>query len=146
MVASIGDTSQQANNSLSVAQSARTEAERLAEEVGLLVKAAEQIGEVVELITDIAEQTNLFALNATIEAVRTGDAGKWFAVVAAEVKSLAEQSSKATAGITEHVNAIRDASTSSAKAISEISSTISQLSDFSSGIASAITQQESTTQ
>ena len=76
MVASIGEISQQANNSLSVAQSARTEAERSAEEVGLLVKAAEQIGEVVELITDIAEQTNLLTLNAKIEAVRTGDAGK----------------------------------------------------------------------
>lgn len=76
MVASIGEISQQANNSLSMAQSARTEAERSAEEVGLLVKAAEQIGEVAELITDIAEQTNLLTLNATIEAVRTGDAGK----------------------------------------------------------------------
>ena len=76
MVASIGETFQQTNNSLSVAQSTRTETERSAEEVGLLVNAVEQIGEVVELIPDIAEQTNLLTLNATIEAVRTGDAGK----------------------------------------------------------------------
>lgn len=110
------------------------------------MKAAEQIGEVVIFITDIAEQNNLLALNATIEAARAGDAGKGSAVVAAKVKSPAEQTSKATVGITKHVNAIRDASTSSAEVISEISSTISQVSDFSSGIASAITQPENTTQ
>ena len=109
------------------------------------MKAAEQIGEVVLFITDIAEQTNLLAINATIEAACAGDGGKGSAVVAAEVKSPAEQTSKATVGITKRVNAIRDASTSSAEAISEISITISQLSDFSSEIASAITQQESTT-
>ena len=64
------------------------------------LKAAEQIGEVVEFITDIAEQTNLLAINATIEAACAGDAGKGSAVVAAEVKSPAEQTSKATVGIT----------------------------------------------
>ena len=58
--------------------------------------SASKIGEVVDLITDIASQTNLLALNATIEAARAGEAGKGFAVVATEVKSLADQTAKAT--------------------------------------------------
>ena len=58
--------------------------------------SASKIGEVVDLINDIASQTNLLALNATIEAARAGEAGKGFAVVATEVKSLADQTAKAT--------------------------------------------------
>ena len=69
------------------------------EKVQGLSLAANQIGEVVQLINDIAEQTNLLALNATIEAARAGDAGKWFAVVASEVKSLANQTTQATESI-----------------------------------------------
>ena len=61
-----------------------------------LAEAAQKIGEVVSLITDIAAQTNLLALNATIEAARAGEAGKGFAVVASEVKDLANQTAKAT--------------------------------------------------
>ena len=59
-------------------------------------QAAARIGEVIDLINDIAVQTNLLALNATIEAARAGEAGKGFAVVATEVKSLAIQTATAT--------------------------------------------------
>ena len=59
-------------------------------------QAATRIGEVVQLINEIASQTNLLALNATIEAARAGEAGRGFAVVASEVKSLAAQTGKAT--------------------------------------------------
>jgi methyl-accepting chemotaxis protein len=67
----------------------------------------DRIGDVVELINNIAGQTNLLAFNATIEAARAGDAGRSFAVVASEVKALAEQTSKATGEISQQIAALQ---------------------------------------
>ncbi|HET8656002.1 MAG TPA: methyl-accepting chemotaxis protein, partial [Longimicrobiaceae bacterium] len=85
MSGSIREISRQLQEALAVARSASTQAEatvRLMDELGV---SGEEIGEVVKLITSIAQQTNLLALNATIEAARAGEAGKGFAVVAQEV-------------------------------------------------------------
>jgi len=89
-----------------------------------LSRAAQEIGEVVKLITAIAEQTNLLALNATIEAARAGEAGRGFAVVAAEVKSLASQTAKATDEISSHISGMQGATQESVAAIKEIGGTI----------------------
>jgi methyl-accepting chemotaxis protein len=75
--------------------------------VRVLQDAADRIGTIVGLITDIASQTNLLALNATIEAARAGDAGKGFAVVAGEVKALANQTARATDEIRNQIDAIQ---------------------------------------
>ena len=85
LASSIREISRQVSNSTKAAGDALAEAERSDQAVQGLADAAQKIGDVVKLISDIAAQTNLLALNATIEAARAGEAGKGFAVVASEV-------------------------------------------------------------
>jgi len=110
-----------------------------------LTEAAEKIGDVVKIISDIAGQTNLLALNATIEAARAGDAGKGFAVVASEVKALANQTAKATEQIGVQIKAIQEASRISAYSIQGIAATIGRVSETSTTIAAAVEQQGAAT-
>jgi len=110
-----------------------------------LADAAQRIGEVVQMIQDIASQTNLLALNATIEAARAGEAGKGFAVVASEVKTLANQTGKATEEIASQVTAIQAATKSAVEAIKGIDGTIGQMREISTTIAAAIEEQGAAT-
>ncbi|ACS79536.1 bacteriohemerythrin [Maridesulfovibrio salexigens] len=80
----------------------------LKETMGTLGEQADNIGQIMTVITDIADQTNLLALNAAIEAARAGEAGRGFAVVADEVRKLAEKTMDATKGVGEAVSKIQD--------------------------------------
>jgi methyl-accepting chemotaxis protein len=144
--ASVGEIGRQVGESNRIAGAAVAQAEATDQRIGKLSRAAQQIGDVVKLITAIAEQTNLLALNATIEAARAGEAGRGFAVVASEVKSLASQTAKATDEISNHIAGMQEATRESVTAIKEIESTITQISNIASSIASAVEEQGAATQ
>jgi methyl-accepting chemotaxis protein len=143
---SVDEIGRQAHESSRIAEGAVQQAQATDARIAKLSRAAQQIGDVVQLITAIAEQTNLLALNATIEAARAGEAGRGFAVVASEVKSLASQTAKATDDISAHIAAMQEATGESVAAIKEIGTTIGQISTIATAIASAVHQQTSATQ
>jgi methyl-accepting chemotaxis protein len=111
-----------------------------------LATIANQIGDVIDLINDIANQTNLLALNATIEAARAGDAGKGFAVVAGEVKNLANQTAQATGRIAQQIGQVQSETNNAVTEIEGISDIISNMNSITSTIAAAVEEQSSATQ
>lgn len=143
--ASIKEIGRQVEQSTSVTQEAVHQADSTRTIMDELSESTAKIGEVVGLITDIAEQTNLLALNATIEAARAGEAGKGFAVVASEVKHLASQTSQATDEITLQISGVQDASAQAAEAIGSITTTIQKVHEIASAIAAAVQEQAAAT-
>ena len=141
MVSSIGEISQQIARSTEIAGSAVDQVEQTNGDVQRLDDAAKSIDNIVSLINDIAEQTNLLALNATIEAARAGEAGKGFAVVASEVKALASQTGAATQNISEHISGIQSATAKAVEAMSMIGGTIHEMSEIATAIAAAMEEQ-----
>lgn len=114
-------------------------------DVSGLAELANHIGDIVGIISNIAEQTNLLALNATIEAARAGEAGKGFAVVASEVKTLAGQTAKATEEISSQIASIQSATRQAVQAIQAITGTVSEIEGRTMAIAAAVEQQEAST-
>ena len=145
MSASIKEIAKSATEAAKIATSAVRTAESTNATVGKLGESSAEIGQVIKVITSIAQQTNLLALNATIEAARAGEAGKGFAVVANEVKELAKETAKATEDISRKIEAIQGDTKGAVEAIGQITTIINQLNDISNTIASAVEEQTATT-
>ena len=145
MAGSIGEISQQLVQTTDVVHMAVNEARATNDGIKGLADAAQKIGDVVELIRNIAGQTNLLALNATIEAARAGESGRGFAVVASEVKSLAVQTAKATEEISGQILSVQGSTTSAVEAIARITNRMQEIERYASAVAAAVEEQNAVT-
>jgi methyl-accepting chemotaxis protein len=146
LTSSIHEITRQVSGSTQVSAQAVDQARTANATIESLAQAAGKIGDIVALISEIAEQTNLLALNATIEAARAGEAGKGFAVVASEVKSLANQTARATEDITAQIKSMQTAVGCAVESIQGISHTIETISNNTTQIAAAVEEQGAATQ
>ena len=122
---------------------AREVVDASAREIAQLRDATAVIDRFVAVISDIAVQTNLLALNAAIEAARAGDAGHGFAVVAEEVRTLADQSAKAASDVTENVRRIRDRVGSASAAVEAGTQRMKNVEEVATSASNALAQIES---
>lgn len=142
---SIDEIARHVQEASRMTEQAVSESNRTNASINELEGASKQIGEVIKVITSIAQQTNLLALNATIEAARAGEAGKGFAVVANEVKELARQTAKATEEISHKIAAIQTSSGEAIGAITSIGESIRRINEISTTIAGAVEEQTAAT-
>ncbi len=144
MTASLNDVARQTVKASDISKDAQGRTEDVNAKVEALSEASRQIGKVVGMIKDIADQTNMLALNATIEAAGAGDAGKGFAVVAGEVKELARQSADATDEIADQIDRIQTSTEEAASAIADINSIIGEIASINASIAASAEEQTAT--
>lgn len=142
---SIEEIKRQVGETTAVVTQATEATRETTETVSGLSHGAQKIGDVISLIQAIAEQTNLLALNATIEAARAGEHGKGFAVVASEVKELANQTSKATEEIASQIQGIQGSTNEAVHAIQGIADTMERVNEYTQNIARAVEEQGAAT-
>lgn len=145
LIYAINEVTEQITKSDGLVRDAVGKASQSSEAVNELRDAASQIGNFIEIINGLAEQTNLLALNATIEAARAGEAGKGFAVVASEVKALAAQTNKSASEISERVSSIQGRTQDTVSAIDAIASSIDTLSEVTTAVSAAMEEQRAST-
>lgn len=146
MTASTEEISRQVTETSQKTSQTTLEANEASSSMSKLETSSQGIDAVVKLISDVAEQTNLLALNATIEAARAGEAGKGFAVVASEVKSLAQQTATATEEIRGQISEIQGFTTTSLEKVETIGGSVRTLDEISETIASAVVEQNTANQ
>ncbi len=144
MTSSLNEVSKNCHIELEAAEKAESKLHSGQDLIKKLEVAAKEIGKIVDIINDIADQTSLLALNATIEAASAGDAGKGFAVVANEVKELAKQTAVATEQISKQVESIQNSTTITVENIDEIVAVIENVNVTSQSIVSAVEEQSAT--
>ncbi|CCG39840.1 methyl-accepting chemotaxis protein [Magnetospirillum molischianum] len=144
--ASTSEISRRVQDTTRISQMAVEHTAEATRRVDDLQQAADRIGEIVQMIEDIAGQTNLLALNATIEAARAGEAGKGFAVVAGEVKALSTQTARATAEIQSQIAGVQNNTHEAADSIMRVRDVVGQVDGVVTSIASAVEEQTAATQ
>lgn len=140
------EIAQQVDKGSRLTRDAVERAESSRRTIDALASSARDIGEIVGVISTIAEQTNLLALNATIEAARAGEAGKGFAVVASEVKQLASQTGQSTGAIGQKVAEIQGVAGSAVQSLTSIAAAIDDLATVTTAIAAAMEEQRAATE
>ncbi len=145
LTASLAQARARVDDAAQIARAASAQSTASNAKIGELHSAAQAIGDVVTLIHGIAEQTNLLALNATIEAARAGEAGKGFAVVASEVKSLATQTAEATQKIDDQIATIRSVIADAVSTIQDVARTIDEINTLSAEVNHMVSQQSDAT-
>jgi PAS domain S-box-containing protein len=146
LIASIAEIGRQVSLAAELVTHSVSEARATDEQMVQLTDSVQEIGEVVNLIRNIAGQTNLLALNATIEAARAGEAGRGFAVVASEVKSLAVQTAKATEQIAMQIEAVQSSTRFAVEAIRRNTERMREIDGYTSAVARSLEQQDSATE
>ncbi len=145
LLSSIAEIRRQLGQATHLIRSAVAEARSTNDEIARLAHSAQEIGDVVKLIQQVAGQTNLLALNATIEAARAGETGRGFAVVASEVKALAVQTAKATEQITAQIAAVQSSTKSAVEAIRRNTDRLQEIDRSASIVAGSLEQQNTAT-
>lgn len=145
MTSSIREITSKTNEASTMSSDAKGKAHSTNTTINNLGESSLDIGNVIKVISSIAQQTNLLALNATIEAARAGEAGKGFAVVANEVKELAKETSEATQEITKKIESIQSDSNLAVGAISGVNQAIESIDEINTNIAASVEEQAATT-
>ncbi len=144
MSSTINEVAENCQKESRVASEADAQARAAQDVMGRLSQAAGEIGKVIDVINNIAKQTNLLAINATIEAAAAGQAGKGFGVVAGEVKELAKQTAEATLQIRQQIMHMQENTATAVQAIGAIVRVIEDVNSISQSIAGTVEEQSTT--